>query len=1110
MTQASPGLQQGRAAGSIDPRPDAAQAPGDAALHLRQLDACLDAMPGGIFHLHVHPLSGLSLQLARGQLARSLDLDAPTGAERAQRLLAAFAEQSRGRLAQRLSRIDDAEPEVFSLILELLQTRQGRRVEWSGRLASTPHADGSRSWHCQVTHLDERERWHDDLLRRAETDALTRLPNREALMAQLQARLAESRPFALMFMDCDRFKAINDSLGHEAGDELLRHLAQRLRRDLRDRDLLLAGALEGRGPSALAARLGGDEFVVVADGIAGAPLAESMARRLSASLARPYVIQGRQIVSSVSIGIVLAGEDSTPSQLLRDADIAMYEAKRLGPGRCVSFEPVMHQRVAGALDLESDLRRALAADELRVVYQPIVEMASGRIVGLEALARWRDPVRGEVPPGEFIPLAEATGLIVEVGRAVLQRACAEFASWRAMGLPTPDRLSVNLSRAQLLDPALAESVGEILARHGLGPASLQLEITESLAMDDQAAGFALLGLKALGVRLSLDDFGTGHSSLASLQRLPVQQVKIDRSFVRELQSSAYHQALVRAAFHVAAALQLEVVAEGVERVEQARELMGMGCSRAQGWLFAPGLEADAVPEVLRRGMKAVVGGADPSLGMLTSVSRAHAVVVTDAAGLVEYVNDAFVQLTGYTAADLHGRKPGSVLQGPDSDMVAVATMREAIRSGQACTGVEIVNYRKDGRAYRVQLDIEPVRDGQGRVQRFVSVQTDITDQRRRDAELRLLRQAMGEVRAVGLVGLWERDLTTGKGRSDAQALRMLGLDPNGPSPGLDEIEALLTPDSMPAFERYRQALADGERSGPMEYAVRHPDGSVHDLVVHWSRIADMVVGVTVDVTGSRQAQARRDELMKMVEMAAEAGGLSLWVHDQQDDSLTWVPRHRPGGRHSIGPRAGTGAEALTLVLPEDRPIMLKARRDAVERDEVVEAEYRMVDAAGVRDVFTRRTGQRDADGRTHRVIGVSIDVTTLRRRESELAELSTQLGQVLEIARMGMFRFDVQARRFDFDRHFAAIYGFAADRSAIDWEDWLQHVHPDDRGDLLRELSHVRDGGVPVPHRLTFRIVDSHGGVRHIESHRASVNGPDGRALAVVGAHRDITELVLV
>jgi EAL domain-containing protein (putative c-di-GMP-specific phosphodiesterase class I) len=291
--------------------------------------------------------------------------------------------------------------------------------------------------------------------------------------------------------------------------------------------------------------------------------------------------------------------------MLRDADTAMYEAKRNHRGRWVLFESAMHQRVSAAMSLEAELREALRVGQLRPVFQPIIEIASGRVVGMEALARWRHPQRGEISPLEFIPVAEESGLITEVGETMLRLACRAFVAWRQRQLEVPARLSVNLSRAQLTDRGLPARIARILDEVGLPASALQLEVTESLAMADDAVRLVLLSLREQGIQLALDDFGTGHSSLASLQTFPVQQLKIDRSFVREIESSAYHRALIQAALQVATALNLEVVAEGVETASQAQLLAELGCPRAQGFLYARPLEIPDVPAFLAQAGQAV-------------------------------------------------------------------------------------------------------------------------------------------------------------------------------------------------------------------------------------------------------------------------------------------------------------------------------------------------------------------------------------------------------------------------------------------------------------------------------------------------------------------------
>jgi predicted signal transduction protein with EAL and GGDEF domain len=343
----------------------------------------------------------------------------------------------------------------------------------------------------------------------------------------------------------------------------------------------------------MAGRLGGDEFVVLLDHIQHPADATRIAQRLLDVLAAPHTIAGRSVQSSVSIGIVTSDVSSASVEsVLRDADTAMYETKRRGRGRYVVFDPEMHQRIRRAMDLEADLREALQRQALYVVYQPIVELASQRPVGLEALARWHHPTRGPVSPAEFVPLAEEAGLVEALGEQVLRRACADLAEWqRRLGPEAPRTVAVNLSRAQLRPGRLAATVRQALAEAGLPPTALRLEITETLAMSGEGALAVLAELRAMGVSLALDDFGTGYSSLASLDQLPIDTVKIDRAFVAKMIDNRYQTALVTSTVQVADALALRVVAEGVETKAQAAALAALGCHAGQGWLFGQPMRA---------------------------------------------------------------------------------------------------------------------------------------------------------------------------------------------------------------------------------------------------------------------------------------------------------------------------------------------------------------------------------------------------------------------------------------------------------------------------------------------------------------------------------------
>ena len=447
------------------------------------------------------------------------------------------------------------------------------------------------------TEITQRKQLEEQLRSAALTDGLTQLPNRVSILERLQGAVARARRlpdyrFAVLFMDFDRFKLVNDSLGHDVGDELLRQIALRLRAALREGDAL--SRLDTGAHTA--ARIGGDEFVILLDGIRGVEDAELVARRLLLVLSQPYQIGDHEVHSSASIGVVASDTNRGDADaLLRDADTAMYEAKRAGRGRYVLFDATMHERVARTLGVENDLRRALQNDEFFVAYQPVVDLATGTLSGVEALARWRHPERGLVPPLEFIPIAEETGLIAALGVRVLATACDQFMQWRAtLGDAAPASVAVNLSRAQLNQGDLCEIVQHELLRSGMQPQWLRLEVTESLAMQDGGALALLHRLKGMGVSLALDDFGIGHSSLSCLHEIPIDVLKIDRSFVSQLAQSNHRRAVIQATVLVARALGIATVAEGVETPEQAHLLAELGCSMVQGFLFGRPMVADEV------------------------------------------------------------------------------------------------------------------------------------------------------------------------------------------------------------------------------------------------------------------------------------------------------------------------------------------------------------------------------------------------------------------------------------------------------------------------------------------------------------------------------------
>jgi len=443
-------------------------------------------------------------------------------------------------------------------------------------------------------------KFHEEQLREsALSDVLTGLPNRASITQRLHMVVAArnvdpTRHFALLFIDFDRFKQVNDSLGHAAGDDLLKQIAQRLNQTLRPGD---AVAVPERGMQ-VAARLGGDEFVVLLEGLQKPTDAGIVADRILAALAVPYDVLGHVTHSTASIGIVHSDHPfDSPDSLLRDADAAMYEAKHSGRGRWVMFEDRMHESVTTKAGIEASLRDAIDRQELHVVYQPMLQMQGGSesqaCSGVEALVRWSHPERGAISPAQFIPIAEESGLIAAIGEFVLETACRQFMVWqRSLGALAPARLAVNLSVAQLHEDDIVARIGSILKRCDMPPALLELEITESLAAQDAKTQSRLHELKAEGIKLALDDFGTGYSSLACLHQLPVDTVKIDRSFVAEVERSAYHRALIEATVRVAAALKMKTVAEGIETSEQAAYVKSLGCNFGQGYLFSKPLASE--------------------------------------------------------------------------------------------------------------------------------------------------------------------------------------------------------------------------------------------------------------------------------------------------------------------------------------------------------------------------------------------------------------------------------------------------------------------------------------------------------------------------------------
>jgi diguanylate cyclase (GGDEF)-like protein/PAS domain S-box-containing protein len=457
--------------------------------------------------------------------------------------------------------------------------REGHRV-WLESCVAPIRWNGDVAGVVMVSRdVSERQAFEAQLVVRALYDDLTRLPNRTLLLDRLRQacerrKRAESHRCALLFIDLDRFKAINDSLGHAAGDELLRAIAERFTDLTRGSDTV--------------ARIGGDEFCLLLEEIAGREAALEAARRVREALRAPFVIRRRELYVGASIGIALGddapGDDaeSHAEAMLRDADIAMYRAKQRGSGRAVVFDVDMRGEALERLELESELHRALAGGELWLAYQPIVRLDDGAPAAFEALLRWSHPQRGLLEPDAFVPLAEATGLIRSLDRWALRTACSQLADWRARGLQEV-RISVNVSAHHAAYGGLETLAREALERAGLPASALALEITESALMDgaERIAG-ELARLRADGVLIVIDDFGTGYSSLASLQRLPIDALKVDRAFLAGVERSASQQAIVTATVRLAQALQIPVVAEGIENEEQLAFMRELGCEKGQG------------------------------------------------------------------------------------------------------------------------------------------------------------------------------------------------------------------------------------------------------------------------------------------------------------------------------------------------------------------------------------------------------------------------------------------------------------------------------------------------------------------------------------------------
>ena len=460
-------------------------------------------------------------------------------------------------------------------------------------VVSKPLADGG--WLATHEDVTERQRSERQIVHMARHDALTDLPNRVLLRETLEhelKRVKRGECLAVLCLDLDQFKSVNDALGHPIGDELLKLVGERLRGCTREPDTV--------------ARLGGDEFAIIMTKMEQPTDAAALSKRVRESIIRPYQIDGHQIVTDISIGISVAPFDAIEAdQLLRNADMALYGAKDDGRGTYRFFEQEMNTRMKARRELEMDLRRALVGKEFELHYQPLVKLQTNEVNAFEALLRWNHPKRGLVSPADFIPIAEETGLIVPLGEWVLKAACYEAVEW-----PDHIKVAVNLSPAQLNNRNLLNVVKGALAETGMPPQRLQLEITESVLLQNTFATLATLHeLRKLGVQIALDDFGTGYSSLSYLRSFPFDKIKIDRSFIQDLSNGAEPVAIVQAVANLAKCLNMASTAEGVETQQQLELLQSIGCTEMQGYLFSRARPAGEIRQFFTRDPASLSGAA---------------------------------------------------------------------------------------------------------------------------------------------------------------------------------------------------------------------------------------------------------------------------------------------------------------------------------------------------------------------------------------------------------------------------------------------------------------------------------------------------------------------
>lgn len=537
------------------------------------------------------------------------------------------------------SSMEQIHPDDRARVLEAAHkartTGEGQRLEYRMRhqdgswriLESTASAVRNRKGETEKLvivnrDISERKRAEEMLAHNAFHDGLTNLPNRALFLDRLQRAFALSKrhaayKFAVLFIDIDEFKVFNDSLGHIVGDEVLVQIGQRLTASLREVDTISRPQLSHSPKDDTLARIGGDEYTVLLEDIRNASDGIRVAERLQAKLATPFSVHGYEIVVTASVGIAVSTTTCSHAEdLLRDANIAMYRAKRTGKARCEVFDAAMHAGAVRRLELETELRKGLERGEFRTHYQPIVSLKTGRITGFEALTRWQ---RGDrlLAPGEFIAVADETGLILPMNRLLLREACEQLKLWHAQ-FPAEQELSmsVNITSKEFAYPGLSKGIRETLEHTRLDPKYLQLEITETIAMGDpERAASVFSELKTLGVRLSVDDFGTGYSSLSRLQQFPVDSLKIDRAFISRMDSDAESDKIVRIIIMLAQNLGLVTVAEGTETEEQVNQLKALDCGFAQGYYFSRPADQQAITDLLRK-----VNNSSP----LAAPSLAHA------------------------------------------------------------------------------------------------------------------------------------------------------------------------------------------------------------------------------------------------------------------------------------------------------------------------------------------------------------------------------------------------------------------------------------------------------------------------------------------------------